>query len=389
MGQTNIPKNILENFYIDKKLSMAKIAKRFHCGPTTIQRLMRKYKIKSRSLSEAAQEVLITKQTLKKLYYRNKLSTIQIGKLYQCSHATILNKMKGYGLKRRSKLGLRKPVHIPKAKLKKLYLDKKFSENQIARKMKCSRCAIEKLMKKHKIKPRSLSEAQMKIPKYNFDGDPIEKAYLIGFRLGDLWVAPAKLQIEVSCSTSRYEQVKLIKTLFHKYTKIRIRKKRIIKKQLITDMKWLLNKSFKFLLPKRDRIETWILKSKKFFFAFLAGYVDAEGHIFTRLYKKSKTPIAGFEIQSQDKNILHQFWAKLNKLGIYCLKPRINKPKGYISKSGVINRKDVWRLSVNRKRDLSLLLTSIESYIKHAKRKSDLQKAKENCVFRLRRRSIF
>lgn len=384
MGQANIPKNILKDLYMNKKLSMEKIAKRFHCDPTTIQRIMRKYRIRSRTLSEAAREVFIPKQTLKKLYYTKKLSTGRIGKLYHCSHATILNIMKIYELKRRSRLGTRKPVTIHKKALREFYLDKKLSQAQIARKMKCSRCAVEKLMKKYDIKPRTLSEAQMKYPKYNFSEDLIEKAYLIGFRLGDLYVTPAKFQIQVSCSTSRLEQVKLIRTLFQKYTKITIRQNRIIKGQLITDIKFLLNKSFKFLLPKKDEIEPWISKNKKFFFAFLAGYIDAEGHIFVRLYKKSKTPIAGFEIQSYDKNILFQAWKQLNKLGIRCQKPLMSKPKGYISKSGIINRKDLWRLSVNRKNYLLSLLNSIESCLKHGKRKNDLKNAKENLISRLR-----
>jgi len=384
MKQINISKNVLKDLYLNKRLSMAKTGRIFYCNPTTIQRLMHKYKIKSRTLSEAATKVLISKQVLKKLYYREKLSTIQIAKQYKCSHATILYKMKLYNLKRRGKLGTRKPIIIPGKKLRKLYLEKKLSESQIAKEIKCSRCAVEKLMKKYDITPRSLSEAQMKYPKYDFSGDLIEKAYLIGFRLGDLWAKPAKLQIEVNCSTSRPEQVKLIKALFHKYTKVKIRQNRFIKGQLITDIKWLLNKSFKFLLPKRDQIEPWILQNKKFFFAFLAGYIDAEGHIFTRLYKNSRTPTAGFEVSSYDKGILRQAWSKLNEVGIKCPKPSIKTPKGYVSKSGIINRGDSWRLNVNKKAALFSLLNSIEPYLKHPKRKRDLQKAKKNLIFRLK-----
>jgi hypothetical protein len=387
MNSINIPKSALKNLYINKRLSMARIAKRFHCTSGTIQRAMRRYGIKSRTLSEANRKIFISKQTLKKLYYQKKLSTEVLGKLYRCSHATILNIMKLYKLKRRSRLGTRKPVIISKKILKEMYLKRKLSQEQIARKMKCSRCAIEKLMKKYNITPRSLSEAQIKYPKYNFSGNPIEKAYLIGFRLGDLRVDPAKLQIQIGCSTSRPEQVKLIKTLFCKYTKAIVKQNRFIKGQLITDIKCLLNKSFKFLLPKQDRVEPWILKNKKFFFAFLAGYIDAEGYIFVRLPKKSKTPLAGLEIQSYDKGILYQIWQKLSQLGILCPRPTINKRKGYVSKNGVINRKDLWRFSVNRKKALFLLLNSIESHIKHNKRKRDLKKAKENLISRLKNKN--
>lgn len=367
---------------------MAKIANIFHCAPTTIQRTMRRYQIKSRTLSGAAEVIVIPKQMLKKLYYQNGLSTGQIGRLYHCSHATILNKMKFYGLKRRSKLGLRRPVLITKRTLRNLYVKQKFSQAKIAKKIKCSIWAIQKLMKKYRINSRTLSESQMKYPKHNFSGDLIEKAYLIGFRLGDLRVVPARLQIQVQCSTTVPAQVQLIKSLFSQYTHLDIKKRRFIKNQLVTDIRCLLNKSFKFLLPKEDRIEPWILNRGKLFFAFLSGYIDAEGYIFTRLYKKSKAPIAGFQVQSYDKNILHQIWLQLKKLGIKCPKPLLVVPKGYESKLGFKNKKDMWRFSVNRKDALFELLISIKPCIKHAKRRQNLRKALENLRLRLKGRKI-
>lgn len=378
-----ITKKTLVNLYLKEKLSMVKIAKIFGCDPGTIQRKLRKYKIKSRTLSEAAKKFLITKKELKNLYYQEKLSTEKIGKLFHCNHVTILNKMKFYKLKIRTKLGLRKPVVISERALIYLYKKRKFSQKQIAKKYKCSRGAIEKLMKKYKIKPRGLSESQMIYPKSDFNKNLVEKAYLIGFRLGDLYVTPAKLQIQMGCSSSRYNQIILTKKLFEKYSKISIRRRRIIKGRRIWDIRCLLNKSFRFLVPKKDNVEYWILKNKKLFIAFLAGYIDAEGHIFTRRYIDSKVPYSGFEVQSYDKNILLQSWQKLNELGIQCRKPKINKLKGYISKNGLVNRKDLWRLGIYNKKDLYLLLTQIEPYIKHRKRKKDLIKAKNNLIMRL------
>lgn len=382
MKQINISKNTMINLYVNKRLSMAKIAKRFRCDPTTICRIMHKYKIKSRSLSGAAQEIFISEQALKKLYYQDKLSTVKIGRFYSCSHATILNKMKIYDLKRRSQLGLRRPVVISKKILRNLYENRRLSQTKTAKKMKCSVCAIQKLMKKYHIKSRSYSEANTKYPKQNFSKNLLEKAYLIGFRVGDLNVYQKDFIIVARCSTTALEQIQLIQNIFSPYSYVSIRKSRILNGRQVFDVNCYLNNTFNFLLSKEDKIPKWILLNPKFFFAFFAGYIDAEGHIFVRLYKNCKTPIAGFEIQSQDKNILHQAWKKLNKLNIKCQKPKINRPKGYISKSGIIDRKDLWRLSVNRKVDLLLLLKSIEPHVKHGKRKNHLKKAKENLIFR-------
>jgi len=363
---------------------MAKIAKRFNCDPATIQRVMRRHGIKSRSLSEATRKIFIPKRTLKKLYCQKKLSTDTIGKLYYCSHATVLNIMRLYGIKRRGRLGTRKPVIIPKSILKKLYLGRELSETQIAKKIKCSRCAIEKLMKKYKIKPRSLSEAQMKYPKFNFSGNPIEKSYLIGFRLGDLNVAVAELQIQVRCSTTVPAQVQLIKDLFSKYTHLDIQKTRFIKEQLVTDIRCLLNKSFNFLLPKQDKIESWILKNNKFFFAFLAGYTDAEGCFLIRRYKNMKTLVAGFELQSCDKNIINTIWKKITSLSVQTPKPKMSRRKGYKSKIGLINRKNMWRLSIYRKNSLLKFLNFIEPYLRHPEKKNQLPLLRKNILSRLK-----
>ena len=380
----NISKEKLKNLYSDKRLSMAKIARRFNCDPTTIQRTMRQYEIKPRTLSEATEKIIIPKKILKNLYYHNKLSTGEIGKLYHCSHATIINKMKFYKLKRRSRLGTRKPVIISKALLKKFYFIKKLSQNQIAQKVKCSRCAIEKLMRKYRMKPRSLSESQMRYLKRDFSGNLIEKSYLIGFRLGDLNVGMAKLQIQVRCSTTVPAQVQLIKKLFSKYTHLDIKKTRFIKKQLVADIRCFLNKSFSFLLPKRDQIESWIIKNDKFFFAFLAGYADAEGCFLIRRYKNMKTPVAGFELQSYDKNIINMIWKKITSLGIQTPKPKISRRKGYKSKIGLINRKDMWRLSIYKKVSLLKFLNFIKLYLKHPKKKNQLSLLKRNVISRLK-----
>lgn len=357
---------------------MAKMGKKLCCSPSTIKRLMDKHGIKSRILSEAAEEFFIPKQTLKKLYYQNKLSVELIGKLYGCSHATILNKMEFYGLKRRGHLGTRKPVIITKKTLINLYLKRKFSQNQIAKTMHCSVWAIEKLMKKYKIKSRGLSESQMIYPKFNFSGNPTERAYLIGFRLGDLNVERAKLQIQVRCSTTRPAQVQLIRDLFSKYTHLGIKNTRYINNQLITDIRCFLNKSFNFLLPKKDKIEPWILKNDKFFFAFVAGYTDAEGCLLIRKYKKSKIPVAGFELQSSDKNIINQIWKKIILFGIRAPRPKVNRP------IGVINRKNIWRLSIFRKSSLLKFLGFIEPYLKHHDKKNKLYFLKKNIISRLK-----
>src|SRR5205823_9762542 len=63
-----------------------------------------------------------------------------------------------------------------------------------------------------------------------------------------------------------------------------------------------LNMTFEFLLPKQDAVPEWILESDEPFFAFLAGYVDAEGYVRTYLPPGYMTPQVRVEIRSYDRS---------------------------------------------------------------------------------------
>lgn len=323
----------------------------------------------------------ISRSELNYLYWIKRLSTAQIGKIFGCNHVTILNKLKEFNIKRRTRLGNRKPVVIPAKILKNLYVDRKLSETIIAKRLGYSRHAIEIRMKLYGIKPRSYRESNTKYPKTDFSGNLIEKAYITGFRLGDLSVSIRSYLIHVGCSSTIQAQVKLIKNLFSPYTFVYTKPSRILNGKQVIDIQCLLNESFEFLLPKQDSIEDWILNNNGCFFAFTAGYIDAEGHIYTRTqYKKT---FSGLEIQTYDKNILKQMWHKFNQLGIKCPKPLINKRAGYTQKNGTRNNKDAWRLGVSKKQSLSVLFNRINPYIKHDKREKDLYRAWKDVNSRL------
>ena len=134
-----------------------------------------------------------------------------------------------------------------------------------------------------------------------------------------------------------------------------------------------LNNTFSFLVPKKDKIEDWILKNNEFFLSFFAGYVDAEGTI--KIYDKR----ARFRVGSYDKNFLLQFFKKLSELGIeatYKLETKASKKQ----------HGDFWRIGISRMESLLNLFNLIEQYMKHNDRLSDLKKAKENVLLRLKKR---
>jgi len=188
-----------------------------------------------------------------------------------------------------------------------------------------------------------------------FDGNELEKAYLIGLRLGDLNVKLHRKQILVRTSTSHLAMLELFHSVFQRYSRVhqfplfRPVKKPHFHWQVYT----LLDKSFEFMLNKVVPDE--ITASDSMFHAFLAGYTDAEGCILvtpngqgTRFY---------FQLASEDIETLSVIAAKLKEAG-YHFTLRISARKG--ESHGHKYNKDYWELRIATKADVVELLKRLE-----------------------------
>lgn len=326
----------------------------------------------------------ISKSELKKLYLDKKLSINQIAKKLNCSYWHIWEGMKYYGIKARSLSeantlnNLKRKIIIPKKKLENLYLNKKLSILKIAKLYNCHHSVILRRLKEHNIKSRDSVEANTKYPKKDFDGSQADKAYLLGFTLGDLNVRKINERgrtLAIQCNSPIPQQINLVKNLFKNYGPVKIRdiNSGFVKEKRVTIH---LNESFEFLLYKKDKIPNWILSNKENFFAFLAGYTDAEGHIRTDI----PTYLA---IQSYDKTMLHQIYKNLMRFGLDCPKPRISKRKGYFSlKNPTPYKKDFWSIAVYSKKSLLNLFTKIKPYLKHGNKVNAMLKSIEQINYR-------
>jgi hypothetical protein len=109
---------------------------------------------------------------------------------------------------------------------------------------------------------------QARFARHDFGGDPLEQAYLLGFRLGDLNVELRQTSVVVKCTSTRTEQVALFTQLFepygHVYTDEATMAGRL---RQSVGMQVFLNRSLEFLLPKEDRVPEWILAEDEAFFA--------------------------------------------------------------------------------------------------------------------------
>jgi len=92
-----IPKEKLILLYIKNKKSTSDIAKIYNCNPETIRRRLIEYKIKRRDSHE--KKFKITRNYLELEYNKNKLSSTQIAKKIGCSQWTICSNLNKYKIK--------------------------------------------------------------------------------------------------------------------------------------------------------------------------------------------------------------------------------------------------------------------------------------------------
>jgi len=263
-------------------------------------------------------------------------------------------------------------IKIPREELADLYLRKHLSSYQIAKKLSCSQNTIMERLKMFGIKTRTIQQGKAltkpRFARKSFDGTKNDKAYLVGFRLGDLHIRkthPNSPTIQVSTNSTRQEQVELMLNLFSTYGHIKISGP---DKNGATNIRCYLDTSFAFLVPKLGGVESWILKSKKSAIAFLAGYIDAEGS-----FGLTNRNQPFFSMKSQDKEIMSTIQSFILPLVGVVTKLHFVRAAGSIM-NGIRSNKDVFGIFIYNRKDLERILFPLLPLLKHPKRKKDVLK---------------
>jgi len=223
-----LPKAQLEKLYLHQQMSGPEIAEISECGTGVVYRELARHQIQRRSkqevvaLSRAKLSIRedIDEATLRELYYGQQMSEIEVAEALGCSPSTVRRRMEELGTEKRSpsetrKLGAQKlRFEIPQDVLEELYVKQGLSAEAIGEQSGCSSNVVKRRLEEYRINRRSAAEAATLYPKTDFSGDLIEKAYLIGFRQGDLYVArpnEAGITLLITCSSTKHEQVALIR----------------------------------------------------------------------------------------------------------------------------------------------------------------------------------
>ena len=173
--------------------------------------------------------LVISPEELSNLYEKQKITTYQIAEKFNCCQATIWKRLVEFNITRRSSYELISNVPS-KEELIKYYVYDKLSTWQIEKRYGYHRSTVHRKLKEYGIDVRDRATAHIIYPRKNFSENLIEKAYLIGFRIGDLGVRKIWLKsktISVASGSTIKNQIILIKNLFKDYGKINIQKTKI------------------------------------------------------------------------------------------------------------------------------------------------------------------
>lgn len=270
---------------------------------------------------------------------------------------------------------------ITKGQLLELYMTKRLSTWAIEKETGYSRSFIYNKLHQYDIPVRSLASSHIKTPRHLFSEDPFEKAYLIGFAVGDLRVRLHNKKgksetISIACSSTKPAQIILIRDLFKTYGHIWEGKPNC---RGVVSIEAFVDLSFSFLLGKDWRKHSEFLKKSPYFPAFLAGFTDAEGSIF---FTRGMARLSWGNYDGEILSFIRQCLIDLNikAPAIVC-----DNLKGYIGKDGYIRRQDYFHLTFAKKESILKLLFLLEPYIRHADKRVKLHDAVENIIERNRK----
>lgn len=313
-------------------------------------------------------KIQVSKELLFDLYSVKKLTSYQIADLFDCSQGTIWKRLRDFKIPANSRL----KIFFTKEQLQDWYLNKKMSTWKIEKEFHISRGTVHRKLKEWNIPSRDIAESHIS-NKRSFSGSLYEKAYLIGFRIGDLHIrllGKKSRILQVRTGTTVVEQAELFEKLFSPYCKVW--KKETSNGKI--NLQAGLDLSFSFLLEKNE--PNWVFEKQGLFFSFLAGFVDAEGCI------KLSNKRAYFSLGNMSKKILQ----KIKKyLAIY----KVNSPKivtsdhtKYVGKDGYGHNGKYYILPINRKKDLLYILKKLLKFSKHGNKIKDMRLAIENIEYR-------
>ncbi len=155
-----LDKETLTRLYIKEKRSLRAIAKMYGLSPTTVRYRSIKYGIKLRE-NIGLKRVALKKSVLKKLYVKEGRSSKEVAEMLSCSPATVLKRCKEYNIP----LKCQKVEGLSKALLQKMYVKEGKTLREIAKIQGCSFEPVRRRCKQFGIPLRNPGSKKVKLDK--------------------------------------------------------------------------------------------------------------------------------------------------------------------------------------------------------------------------------
>jgi LAGLIDADG-like domain len=263
------------------------------------------------------------REDLQHLYVEQKLSAAKIARAYgvtyssdKTAESTILYHLKKNGISRRDAA-----AHV--RKVTDSMVDEWIDRYQKGESLKqIAGSSIDPVtvfnhLHKRGIRLRDKVEAQIKavkkFEKSSFDGDAVEKAYMLGLVRGDLAVARHGRAIRVKTSSTHPAMMELVLSLVAPYgpTRVYPRFSKMVGYEWTVEGE--LDQSFEFLFSEKD-VPPTESAADEMILGYLAGLFDAEGSIWMR---KGRPFAPRLSFTNKDASMLDWVESQLTRLGLH------------------------------------------------------------------------
>lgn len=306
---------------------------------------------------------------LRSMYWDRNLSIGEIARITSTSKGHVHYYMIKFGIDRRPWTGLTPKVD-PKLLLS-TYRDQGKTLAEVSDIFRLSKSTVrDQIAKFEPLRPRS-------VPKYGrtpFSGSEVERAYLLGYRAGDLNAfQDSALTVTARVSTTHAAMLEMFEKTFATYGHCAA----VPREVFLTGHDWqvhgYLDNSFRFLLPKPISPPTQI----EFLYPFIAGLSDSDGCWFA--CAKGRWTAVGFNITSGNHELLAKLASVLEKAGynphVYLSRKKgtTKLVKGRSETKTITLKHDTWVLAISRIEAVKRLASNVLPYSRHREKKAKME----------------
>lgn len=295
------------------------------------------------------------------MYCDQGLSLGEIARSIGTSKSHVHYYMAKFGIERRPWTGLA-PKRDP-GLIVNLYRDQSKTLEEISTLLGISKSTARKhTARQIQLRPRSIP----RYPRNPFSGDEIERAYLLGYRAGDVNAfQDSALTVTARVSTTHRSMLEMFQSSFSNYGRCMMVPRRVF----LTGYDWqifaYLDNSFRFLIPRPlgPPSESALL------YVFTAGFSDSDG--CWSVWERLRRTAFSFDITSKNYSLLVVLALALKKEGyhphVYLSRKKgtVKVVKGREGTRLITLTEDTWTVVIRRRIEVKRLARDVLPYSRH------------------------